>query len=125
MNTLCSSTKLWGVAVMFALQPPIFADVVYNLNSYPSEQNNGALSGSITVTDTASNDGSLTDAEILRWTWTAQDATAENTLSASSTDPGALGSVRGAIITPSDILLPAPGILALYAYPRGYPSPSP
>ena len=55
------------VAMMFGLQPPVFADIVYSLNNYPSVQDGGSLSGSIIVSDNAPDDGVLTETEILAW----------------------------------------------------------
>ena len=59
------------IGVMFMFQPPVFADSVYDFNNYPSEQDGGTLTGSITVLDTAADDGVLVEAEIVDWDFVA------------------------------------------------------
>ena len=62
------------IGVMFMFQPPIFADSVYDLNNYPSQQGGGTLTGSITVLDSAADDGVLVEAEIVKWDFVATNS---------------------------------------------------
>ena len=59
------------IGMMFMFQRPVFADSVYRLNNYPSKQDAGTLTGSITVLDSAADDGVLVEAEIVEWNFVA------------------------------------------------------
>ncbi|REK09860.1 MAG: PEP-CTERM sorting domain-containing protein [Planctomycetota bacterium] len=93
----------WSIVAMVAAAA--HADRVYSFNSYPSEQGGGTLVGSITVTDTAPDDGILSIAEVLAWNWTATNGPLA--LAANSTEENAFYSPggSGATITETDILL--------------------
>ena len=52
---------------------------VYEFNNYPAEQSGSTLTGTITVSDTAPDDGLLSVGEILAWEFTMTDAGGLNT----------------------------------------------
>ena len=54
-----------------AWQTTAIAEVVYSLNNYASSQDGGTLTGSITVSDIAADDGVLVEGEILAWQFLA------------------------------------------------------
>jgi hypothetical protein len=87
------------------LAAPARADRVYAFNNYPADQDGGTLSGSITVLDSAPDDGVLNIGEVVGWNWTASNDPVS--VSAHSAEDGAFFSPGGAgvTITETDILL--------------------
>ena len=67
-----------------ALSGPASAARIYQLVNYPDLQNGHTLTGTITTTDDAPDDGLLVAAEILGWEWSVSGA---NSLAGSYTPP--------------------------------------
>ena len=80
-----------------ALPPVVSADLTYNLQNYPADQNGWTLSGTIT---TDGNFGTLTPLDITSWTFTITNGT--STHSATST----IASVSGLIANQTSLQLP-------------------
>jgi hypothetical protein len=97
---------LAGLSLLLGLHPHARADVTYSLINYPAQQAGSTLSGSITVVDTAADDGLLQAGEIVRWGFTLTKGGNTTTVD-SATTPFASLSLNGTIlIAGTDILIP-------------------
>lgn len=81
---------------------PVHAQRVYQLVDYAALQNGYTLTGTITTSDTAPDDGLLTIEEVLDWQWSIAGQYA---ISASS-GPLSLTDIQNIAITTSSITLP-------------------
>jgi hypothetical protein len=107
-------TYFISISVLAWFAVPACADRIYSLNNYPTEQDGGTLMGSITVVDTAPDDGILEQAEVLAWNWSATNGPLHFT--ANSTEENAFFGTEGsASITETNILLAGPGSFFLGA----------
>jgi len=70
---------------LLTLPSAVLADRTYNIQNYPDLQNGWTLSGTITTDGTI---GTIQSTNILSWTWTVTSGV--NSLTFSSTDPGAM-----------------------------------
>jgi hypothetical protein len=86
---------------LLGFPPVVVADLTYNLQNYPADQNGWTLSGTIT---TDGKIGTLTQSDITAWTWTITKGS--TTSITNSTDPGAIETVSGVTATSTEILLP-------------------
>lgn len=97
---------LFAAMALLASAMPVRADVTYMLINYPAQQAGGTISGSITVVDTAADDGLLQAGEIVHWTFSLTQGANTATVD-SATTPGASMEIIGIImITGRDILIP-------------------
>lgn len=82
------------------------AQIEYVLRDFPVEQDGGRLVGSITVADTAADDGMLMEDEILAFEWAAFDADGVQAATASSMMDGAFIWTSDVLIDPQQIVVP-------------------
>lgn len=90
------------------------ADLVYDFYNHPLDQNGHSLSGTITTTDTAHADGSLTAGEVISWSWSTSGS---NPISGSSSDLNSSTLINGWVsISPTEITLAQPNIMSQEQY---------
>jgi hypothetical protein len=93
--------QVTAALLLFALANHANADIIYNIQPYPSDQNGYTLSGTITTDGVM---GALSASDILAWQYTATNGLI--TYSASSTDTGASISATGLEAEGNQLLLP-------------------
>lgn len=100
---------LFTALALLAPAMPVRADVTYLLNNYPAQQAGGTISGSITVVDTADDDGLLQAGEIVHWTFTLTQGANTATVDSATTPFATLQLYGTILITGRDILIPLQG----------------
>lgn len=86
------------------------ADIIYSIENHPSDQNGHSVSGLITTTDAAINDGYLVASEILGWEFAISGPTSTSVL---STNAGSFLQLSGdVLISANEITLEQPGIMS-------------
>ncbi len=93
--------------------PSANAALIYDLANYPADQNGHSLSGTITTTDTAPDDGQLLATEILSW---EIDVIGPHGFSGAMSDANSNTLAAGVAITPTEIVLPYPQIIGVYDF---------
>ncbi len=89
------------------LTPGADAALIYDLVNYPAEQNGHSLSGTITTTDAAPDDGQLMVTEILSW---EIEIVGPSGFSGAMSDVNSNTIATGVTITPTQIILPYPTV---------------
>ena len=99
---------LAGLGLLLGLHPHARADVTYSLINYPAQQAGGTLSGSITVVDSAADDGLLQAGEIVRWGFTLTNGGNTTTVDSVTTPFASLSLSGTVLLVGTDILIPRP-----------------
>ena len=79
--------------------------IIYSVEDYPAFQNGHNLSGTITTTNSAPNDGLLMSAEIVNWCYTVTGPDGFSITQANATQPEVTGNVS---ISPTQITIGLP-----------------
>jgi hypothetical protein len=94
------------IALLVLGMQRIYADLTYNIVDYPTHQNGHSLTGSIITLDSATDDGILTNSEIVDWSFSVQGPVS---LGASKADNPSLTPFDGIVnISPTEITLAFP-----------------
>ncbi len=102
-----------AIATSLFFVPIANAALIYDLADYPAHQNGHSLSGTITTTDTAPDDGQLMATEILAWEF---EIIGPHGFGGALSDPNSHTSGTGVMITPTEIILPYPPITFFGVY---------